>query len=120
MPRQAVGVSHLFGGVHGKLGRDVRRSQAVRGVVVALVAQHAHQLGGQRIVEQLANQAHNLELDNAQTSKIWEYRKAAWSVEDMEEDIGLVYKTLGLKGLQSIPNMNLHIGMEIEALIKAG
>jgi DNA repair photolyase len=73
-----------------------------------------------RIVEQLANQVHTLELENAPSSSIWAYRKAAWSVEDMDEEIGLVYKTLGLKGLQSIPNLTAEIGWEIEALIKAG
>ncbi len=58
-----------------------------------------------RIVERLADQAYTLELEAASQSQIWAYRKAAWAVEDLEQDIRLIYKSMGLKGLQSIPNV---------------
>jgi hypothetical protein len=70
-----------------------------------------------RIVEQLANQAHELELENVPTPRIWTYRKAAWAVEDLEQDIGLVYRTMGLKGLESIPNISTPLAKEIEELL---
>lgn len=72
-----------------------------------------------RIVEQLAHQLHLLELQNAQASRIWAYRKAAWAVEDLEQDIGLIYRRMGLKGLASIPNINARLVEEIETLICA-
>jgi len=72
-----------------------------------------------RIVEQLANKVYALELENASSTRIWIYRKAAWAVEDLEQDIGLVYKSMGLKGLESIPNVNAQIASEIEILIHA-
>ena len=50
---EAVGVARLLVRVFQELGRHLRRRQAVRGEVVALVAQDAHQLGGQRVVQQL-------------------------------------------------------------------
>lgn len=50
--------------------------------------------------------------------RVWAYRKAAWAVEDMEQDIGLVHRTLGSKGLQSIPNVGQSIGLVIEKWIK--
>jgi len=70
-----------------------------------------------RIVEQLANQIHELELEAAPNTQIWGYRKAAWAIEDLESDIGLIYKTLGLKGLQSIPNVSVRLAKEIEGML---
>jgi DNA repair photolyase len=70
-----------------------------------------------RIVEALAYKLHLLELENASSNQVWAYRKAAWAVEDLEQDIGLVYRSLGRKGLQSIPGVNPSLAGEIEALI---
>ena len=67
-----------------------------------------------RIVEWLANKVYTLELENAPNYQVWAYRKAAWAIEDLEQDIGLVYRTMGLKGLQSIPNVGEKLGREIE------
>jgi hypothetical protein len=54
---------------------------------------------------------------NASHRRLWAYRKAAWAVEDLEQDIGLVHRTMALKGLQSIPNIGLSLGREVERLI---
>ena len=58
-----------------------------------------------RIVERLAEQLYTLELDGTPSQQIWAYRKAAWAVEDLEQDIGLIVQQLGIKGLQSIPDI---------------
>ena len=73
-----------------------------------------------RIAEHLADQTYSLELDNAPQGRIWAYRKAAWAVDDMEEEIGLFYRSMGQKGLQSIPGVSPGIAVEIEKLIVAG
>jgi DNA repair photolyase len=70
-----------------------------------------------RIVENLAYSLHMLELDNASLSKIWAYRKAAWAVEDLEQDIALVYRSMGRKGLESNPNVTPVMAGEIEDLL---
>jgi DNA repair photolyase len=70
-----------------------------------------------RVVEQLAYSLHMLELENASQNKIWAYRKAAWAVEDLEQDIRLVYRSMGLKGLESIPEVKPALAREIERLI---
>ncbi|MBN1451893.1 MAG: hypothetical protein JW963_12825 [Anaerolineales bacterium] len=67
-----------------------------------------------RIVEWLANKVYTLELENASNYRVWSYRKAAWAVEDLEQDIDLIYRTMGLKGLQSIPSVGEKLGREIE------
>ena len=70
-----------------------------------------------RIVELLANRTHDLELDEAPRPQVWAYRKAAWAVEDTEQDIGLVYRTMGLHGLQSIRDVGPEMAGEIERLL---
>jgi DNA repair photolyase len=70
-----------------------------------------------RVVEALAYKLHILELENASPNQVWAYRKAAWAVEDLEQDIGLVYRSLGRRGLESIPGVNPSLANEIEALI---
>jgi len=72
-----------------------------------------------RIVEHLANKLYTLELENGNPNRIWSYRKTAWAVEDLEQDIGLVYHTMGAKGLESIPNVNAQIAKEIEPLLRS-
>lgn len=70
-----------------------------------------------KIVEHLAESIYTFELENAPAQQIWAYRKAAWAVEDLEQDIRLVYKSMGLKGLQSIPDVGMEMAGEIQTLI---
>jgi DNA repair photolyase len=70
-----------------------------------------------RIVEFLANQVYTLELERKPASLVWDYRKAAWAIEDLEQDIRLVYARMGLKGLQSIPDLAPPLAKVIEGRI---
>jgi DNA polymerase/3'-5' exonuclease PolX len=70
-----------------------------------------------RVVEALANQAYTLELDGASAAEVWAYRKAAWAIEDLPQDLRLVHSTLGLKGLESIPGIGPHLGREVERIL---
>jgi DNA polymerase/3'-5' exonuclease PolX len=72
-----------------------------------------------RVVETLANRAYELELAEVSSQQVWAYRKAAWAVEDTEQDIGLVYRTMGLRGLQSIRDVGPELAREIERLLLA-
>jgi len=70
-----------------------------------------------RIIEALANQCYWLELDNAPGQRVWAYRKAAWAIEDLEQDVGLIYRQLGRKGLESIDNVGPRLVVHVEELI---
>jgi len=70
-----------------------------------------------RIVETLANQAYTLEIEGKPASLAWEPRKAAWAIEDLEQDIRLVYARMGLIGLQSIPGLSPALAKFIESQI---
>ncbi len=70
-----------------------------------------------RVVEALANECYNMELDNASQQRIWAYRKAAWAIEDTPQDLGLIYRSMGRKGLESIENVGPSMAKVIEALL---
>ncbi|MCX6071338.1 MAG: helix-hairpin-helix domain-containing protein, partial [Chloroflexi bacterium] len=70
-----------------------------------------------RVVERLANQAYALELESAPAQRVWAYRKAAWAIEELEQDLGLVSRELGLRGLQSIPGVGPHLASEMQSLV---
>jgi len=70
-----------------------------------------------RIVERLADKIYEMEILQEPGYRIWTYRKAAWAIEDLAQDIGLIYRTMGLKGLQNIPNVGPLLGEEIEKML---
>jgi DNA polymerase/3'-5' exonuclease PolX len=57
---------------------------------------------------------------NAPGQRVWAYRKAAWAIEDLEQDVGLIYRQLGRKGLESIENVGPRLAAVIEALVTSG
>jgi DNA repair photolyase len=70
-----------------------------------------------RIVEQLARQVYDMELDGKPLSKIWAYRRAAWAVEDLEQDLGLFYQMMGVRGLEKTPGIGPDLAKVIEGLL---
>jgi len=70
-----------------------------------------------RIVEALANQCYWMELDNAPGQRVWAYRKAAWAIEDLGQDVGLLYRQMGRKGLENIQNVGPGLAEVVEDLI---
>ncbi|MBN1178401.1 MAG: hypothetical protein JXD18_04265 [Anaerolineae bacterium] len=71
-----------------------------------------------RVVEVLANQAYALELEDAPAHRVWSYRKAAWAIEDLEQDVDLIYRHMGRRGLEGIENVGPQLALEVEALLR--
>jgi len=71
-----------------------------------------------RTVEVLANECYGMELDNAPQQRLWAYRKAAWAIEDTPQDLGLIYRAMGRKGLESIENVGPKMAQVVEGLTK--
>jgi len=71
-----------------------------------------------RVVEALANECYWMELDNAPAQRVWAYRKAAWAIEDTRQELGLIYRTMGRKGLESIENVGPKLAQVVETLIQ--
>jgi len=70
-----------------------------------------------RVVEALANECYWMELQGKPSHRIWAYRKAAWAIEDTPQDLGLIYRLLGRKGLESIEDVGPSMAKVIEALL---
>jgi hypothetical protein len=70
-----------------------------------------------RVVEALANQLYYMELNGEPSRRVWAYRKAAWAIEDTEQDLGLICRTMGRKGLQSIENVGPNMAGVVEELL---
>jgi DNA repair photolyase len=71
-----------------------------------------------RVAEALANRCYTLELEEAPAAQVWAYRKAAWAVEALEQNLGLFYTRLGLRGLAGLPDVGPRLAAEVEALIQ--
>lgn len=71
-----------------------------------------------RVVEALANQVYAMELENAPGHCVWAYRKAAWAIEDLDQDLGLVHRVMGRRGLESIENVGPQLAQVVEDLIR--
>jgi len=70
-----------------------------------------------RIVEQLARKAYDMELDGKPLGGVWAYRRAAWAIEDLEQDLGLFYRMMGVKGLEKTPGIGPDLAKEIVGLL---
>jgi DNA repair photolyase len=70
-----------------------------------------------RVVEALASRVYDMELNGEPGQRVWAYRKAAWAIEDLEQDVGLVYRQMGRKGLESIENVGPRLAGVIEGLL---
>ncbi len=74
-----------------------------------------------RVVEELAKPGlRHGDGEARQASASWAYRKAAWAIEDLEQDIGLVYRQMGRKGLEGIENVGPRLAGVIGAWIRNG
>jgi len=58
-----------------------------------------------------------MEIHQEPVYRIWAYRKAAWAIEDLEQDIGLIYQAMGLKCLKNIPNVGPLLGEKVEKML---
>jgi DNA polymerase/3'-5' exonuclease PolX len=65
------------------------------------------------IAEDVFTKCHLMELESALSYKVWTYRRAGWTIDELDQDILTIYEKLGLKGLKTLPN----IGPTIAAFI---
>ena len=70
-----------------------------------------------RLVEWLADQAYTVDLAG-DTRRMLEYRNAAWAIEDLPQEIGLVQRALGVRGLASVPGVGEKMAGEIEGWVR--
>jgi DNA repair photolyase len=70
------------------------------------------------VSEKLHNKAYRMELDGVASYKLWAYRKAAWTLEDLTESVAEIYAQSGTKGLESLQGIGKSLASEIEVQLK--
>jgi len=66
-----------------------------------------------RIAVDIFNRCYEMELGCAPSYKVWAYRRAGWTVDELDRDIATLYRRGGVKGLEALPN----IGPSLAAFI---
>ena len=105
---------------HRSIGRRVREAcerHGLRDRIPRPIIPGEKRASNKRAAEVLADKCYALDLDGAPASKVWAYRKAAWAVEDLEQDVGLLFRTMGVRGLESIADVGPSMAKEIEAML---
>lgn len=71
-----------------------------------------------RIAELLFQKTYDLEIQGASQQNIWAYRKAAWRVDEMEQDIFDIFEASGEGGIRAIPEVGQRMAVEISNWIR--
>ena len=71
-----------------------------------------------RIAERLFLMTYDLELEQAQSYRIWAYRKAAWAVDECRESIAEIHATKGEAGLCELPGIGKSLSARIAAWLE--
>ena len=72
------------------------------------------------IAAKLFMRTYDLELEMAIDQRIWAYRKAAWTIDEMPENIATIYTSLGTRGLTALPGIGERLAGQIAAWLDAG
>ena len=68
-----------------------------------------------RIAERLFLRTYDLELERAGKQRIWDYRKAAWGVDELDRPVSEVFEELGSPGLCGIDGVKPRVAADIGA-----
>jgi hypothetical protein len=71
-----------------------------------------------RIAERLFLKTYDLELEQAKAHRLWAYRKAAWTVDELPESIADIYEMRGEAGLQELPAIGKRLAAQIAAWLR--
>jgi len=72
-----------------------------------------------QVAEKLFLKTYDLELAQADTYRIWAYRKAAWAVDECAESIAEIYRRNGESGLQKLSGVGKSVAAEIGQWLRA-
>jgi len=72
-----------------------------------------------RIAEKLFNEAYYMEIEGKEPYRIWAYRRAAWTIDELEEDVKIIYQKTGIEGLRTIQGVGKAISERIAHELEA-
>jgi DNA repair photolyase len=71
-----------------------------------------------QLAEHLHLKAYDLELEQAETFRIWAYRRAAWTVDELPKDISIIYEELGEAGLKALSGVGNSLAQKISVWLQ--
>ena len=71
-----------------------------------------------KVAEMLFLKVYDLELAKENTNKIWAYRKAGWTIDELDRSVAEIYASQGIQGLLDIPNIGKQTANLIEIALK--
>jgi DNA repair photolyase len=73
-----------------------------------------------RVAERLFLKTYDLELEKASSYRVWAYRKAAWTVDELPERVRDIWEEQGEAGLCALPNIGRSLAGEIAGWLQGG
>lgn len=70
------------------------------------------------LAEKLFIKMRDLELEEVHASRIWSFRKAAWTIDELEEPVEQLYNAHSLSGLEKLPDIDSSMARRIERWLK--
>jgi DNA repair photolyase len=71
-----------------------------------------------RVAERLFLKTYDLELEQAKGYRIWAYRKAAWTVDELPQSIAEIDQARGEAGLRELPGIGKRLASEISGWLR--
>jgi len=97
----------------GQLAREICRHYGLPDRMPRPILPGEELVVNKRVAERLLLRAYEMELEGEAEHRIWAYRKAAWTVDELDENLADIYEREGLRGLTALP----HIGSSIARVI---
>jgi DNA polymerase (family 10) len=66
-----------------------------------------------RIAERLFLKTYDLELEQANSYRLWAYRQAPWTIDELSESINDIHHSHGEAGLCELPGIGQSLAREI-------
>jgi len=71
-----------------------------------------------RISEKLFLDTYRMEVNCESPRRVWAYRKAAWAIDELKENVSAIYRRNGVKGLEKIQNIGKSMSKVIEEYLQ--
>jgi DNA repair photolyase len=71
-----------------------------------------------RIAERLFLKTYDLELEMAKDYRIWAYRRAAWTVDELPENVAAIYQASGEAGLRELKGIGQRLAGQIAGWLR--
>jgi len=101
----------------GRLAREICRRHGLPDRMDRPILPDEELAVNKRVAEKLFLRAYEMELEGEAEHRIWAYRKAAWTVDELDESLAAIYERQGLKGLTALPHIGGRMAEVIAALL---